>query len=1141
MADEEIDKQSWAVLQELWETPVGRRWVLKAGLGSAIALGVRLYGWPGLAPAKAAVPAKRAAGPVEATYQFRLGSLPGVSDLTLVANGARTPLADHTRASRAELRQSGGLWRTADVSALTHHASGVELPGDRPLLMTVLGRRGGDTVVVGQKWHVPASVTSRLAAATYKLSGTMAPVVGSPRRLDELGVDPYRLRRPEEAVQLGSVVGLDDAAFGLISVHPNIATIAPDAHKVTEALLTATPELDTLANHIASMQTAGRDYATYDTAVGADGKPYEITFPAAKTGPELKTTFETFALNDRDAKLKSALRSAVTVGITTVRDSKELGAVIEKPLVDERTKSSGTWIQPRGVTPLVRNQTAALKASKVDVNIKNTGLNSGTYVAANGDFANGKAPLKLYNNYVRWVSVYVQYLGKGGKNLSADPAAKFPDTPYAKSLGLLPQVFTVLGVPLWDTNTIEVELEFPKGAHAARILMCGLGADIMGGGWRQYFPENAYPGRVAPTDEVLVPALLTGILTIGMNVFALATDVDIAVAWSGIRKTIQRSSSTFKDFAELHFIFRQLFVDVGGAALSLTAAEALAASIAAGAGTYEDVKHNGHDLSNLWNIVLGLASVIPKFLFSPAAGKIAGEIALQMLELETAQKLAEALPVIGQVLAVISAVGDAATLAEVAAETIVSPWVIENEVSVRYDATITISPDGRAKTFPATARSWRLEASIEGALTLDPITGPINQGGKLQSQPLSVKVATPFGGKDIQWTVVFLDGADRQVGGGASAKLPNDDPTNPPSNVAFAISQLPATITDSTVFERSATTTYDPAAGGYTWSDKVAVTGTVHQKGVQEVTGAAVATLAGVAGMVFKQGDRFYVRGVPVAQDGKTIELGTARVKSFARRPFLLLDPFVEANDGRNHVLLEPDDESDAYHVRRVSLDPKSGDISWDPAVNLGTFALPVSDAALHSSGKVVAINTNSGRLGWIQPADTPRPQLATFVAGPGTRVGLLRSPVAVAITNPGTVLVLEAGTAQIAAFDLNGNPARYFKAEEGSERAFRIPLASAGRPLDMAVDGSDQIYVLYVTGDGDAVPDYRIDVYTKGGELFNKASSSTNVPRLAIDYWRSIFAANYDPLTDLGTATKRIDPRLGVPEPSLSRFDPTG
>jgi hypothetical protein len=48
------------------------------------------------------------------------------------------------------------------------------------------------------------------------------------------------------------------------------------------------------------------------------------------------------------------------------------------------------------------------------------------------------------------------------------------------------------------------------------------------------------------------------------------------------------------------------------------------------------------------------------------------------------------------------------------------------------------------------------------------------------------------------------------------------------------------------------------------------------------------------------------------------------------------------------------------------------------------------------------------------------------------------------------------------------------------------------------------------------------------------------NVPHLAVDYCRSIYGANYAPLTGLGTATPRIDPALGVPESSLSRFDPT-
>ena len=257
----------------------------------------------------------------------------------------------------------------------------------------------------------------------------MAAVVGSPQRLHELGIDHRSLRRARHAVQLASVGGSDDTAFGLVSVHPNIATIAPEEHKVTETLVTATAELGTLANHITSMQNAGRDYATFETAVGADGKPYEITLPASKNEPQKVTTFETFRLNESDAKLKHALKAAVSVGITTVRDSEKLGAVIDKPLVDERSKSRRTWIQPEGVTPAVRNHTTALKGSKVDINIKNTGLNSGTYVATNGNLENGKVPLTIYNNYVRWISVYVQYLGKDGKNLSLNRRVRLPSSP----------------------------------------------------------------------------------------------------------------------------------------------------------------------------------------------------------------------------------------------------------------------------------------------------------------------------------------------------------------------------------------------------------------------------------------------------------------------------------------------------------------------------------------------------------------------------------------------------------------------------------------------------------------------------------------------------------------------------------------
>jgi hypothetical protein len=1148
MTDEHLDERSWRQLKDLWETPVGRRWVLKAGLGSAVALGAELYAGPALAAARRTKAVVR-----PADLHFRLGSVPGVSDLVLVANGARMPLQRHTRTTHAALRRSAGVWRAADLSALTHHVSGLELPGDRALLMTVVGRRGDQTVVVAQTWHVPAQVTLELARTTHRLTGSMKAAIGSDQRLRALNLDPREVCLPDDVASLGTVCGSDDAAFSLVSVHPNVATVAPAQHKITEIVVTGTKELGALATHIATMQEAGRDYGRLQTAQDSNGKDVELTFPAVKDRPEVKSTFTTFELSDDD-QFKRRLKSAVKTGISTVRDDGRLGAVIAKPLDDRprnvlrgRDKpgndreptSTATWIQPEGVAPQPIAYKPALKGTAIDVKVKNTGLNFGTYVTVNGDYAKGKVPLKLYNNYVRWVSVYVQYLGKDEKNLSVDPGAKFPNTQYSKSLGLMPQVFTVLGIPLWDTNTLEVELDFPPGSHVARVLMCGLGADIHGNGWRQYFPDDAYPGKVAPTYEVLVPSILTGVVTIGLNVFALATDLEIAAVWQQIRKNRLLQE---KDSAELFFNLLEVFKKVAGREFALLASETLAAGIASGLAGYEEAEAGNRDTGNLWELLLGFGSMIPKLLFSPLAGEFFLQVALDLAEFEVAAKIIEALPIIGQVIAVLSVVGDIATLAEVAAETIVSPWVIENEVSLTYPATIEIHPDPKStggNTFPKTAKSWRLEGLVEGSLVLDPIINSFN--GAAQSDPLKVDVVAPFGGKDIQWSVVMLDGSGRQVASGVSAKQANDDPNNPFKNPKIQITQLPATIDEKTVFRRTATTTYNGAAGGYEWSEDVKVTGTSNRKGVQGVTGTAVATLAGVAGVVFEEGDHFYIRGVPVEPDGKPIELGTSTKEKFARRPFLLLDPFVQENDRRNHVLLEPDEHSDGYQIRRVSLDPRTGSISWDANSSFGTFSLPVSAAALHApSGKVVVVHTDTGRIGSVQPADTSRPQLASYRAGPGDQVGLLRSPVAVAVTNAGVVLVLESGTRQIAAFDLNGNPVRYFPSQTpGAGLEFRRKLASDGLVLDIAVDGSDQIYVLYTTGDRDTVDDYRIDVYSKQGEVFNRASSGTNVARFAVDYWRSVYGTNYDALTALGTNDKRIDPRLGVAEPSMSRLDP--
>jgi hypothetical protein len=100
--------------------------------------------------------------------------------------------------------------------------------------------------------------------------------------------------------------------------------------------------------------------------------------------------------------------------------------------------------------------------------------------------------------------------------------------------------------------------------------------------------------------------------------------------------------------------------------------------------------------------------------------------------------------------------------------------------------------------------------------------------------------------------------------------------------------------------------------------------------------------------------------------------------------------------------------------------------------------------------------------------------------------------------------------------------------------------LVSTGTYLDLGVDGAGQMYLLYYTGDGSAVGDYHIDVYSAAGAVIATHSAGVNVPRFAVDYFRSLFAANYDPLVDIATGKPHIDPAIGVIEPSISRFDPT-
>ena len=854
-----------------------------------------------------------------------------------------------------------------------------------------------------------------------------------------------------------------------------------------------------------------------------DGTPSTITIKGTTSG------FSTTQLS-KDPKFTNNARPAFQASLRQVRDTGSLGTVLDKPL-DQSPPDTSTWHQPEGIVahPTPHAPSTGL-GSGVDVQVQNPGTVHGTQVQLTGAFSGGQLPVKLFNNYVRWVWVYVQYLKADGTNLSLTPNATFPDTKHANSVGLLPQVFTVLGVPLWDTNTLDATLTFPPEATSARLLFCGLGSDAVDGGWRQYFPPDAYDANhIGPTDEILVSSLLTGIVTLGLTSFVLAMDIDAAATFAVAKKGATDEAPAIAEDVErlLRPANDAIFAEEQSA---VGAIEGLALAAAVQNLTTADA-------SNIWNTVAAIAGVIPKIIFgqllnAPMWLELAGAIEAT----EVAEKILDSIPILGVVIGVIEVLGDLATLVEAIAETATSPWVIANQIDLTYTATVTVSHDDRVTTWPHTAASWQISAKIDGATVLPSKTGTIDPDALGDNHLVIPNLTVPFGGATITWAFVMLDSEGHQVGT-ATTQLKNDDSANPPISVAFAITELPEVITAQTVFTRTDTTTFSSTVGGYIWSKTLPPNqGTVANKGVQEVTGVAIATRLGVAGIVWKQNDQYWLRGIPVAETDNTIHLGTATRQGFGARPFLLFDSLVGPNDLANHVLLEPDDTG-GYNVRRLTINPTTGDLTWDPSTSHGFFPLPVNAAALHSSGWVVAIHTDTGRVGRVLPANTSLlPPLARYTAGFGSEIGLLNSPTAVAVTNPGVVIVLEAGASQLAAFDLNGNPVRYFGTS--APAAFTLPLPQPATYLDVAVDGSAQIYVLSFRRDGSQPADYQIDVYTPNGTPLVTNSTGTNVPHIAVDYWRSIFAANYTALLD-DSGQPHIDPSLGVPEPSLSVLDP--
>jgi DNA-binding beta-propeller fold protein YncE len=187
---------------------------------------------------------------------------------------------------------------------------------------------------------------------------------------------------------------------------------------------------------------------------------------------------------------------------------------------------------------------------------------------------------------------------------------------------------------------------------------------------------------------------------------------------------------------------------------------------------------------------------------------------------------------------------------------------------------------------------------------------------------------------------------------------------------------------------------------------------------------------------------------------------------------------------------------------------------------------------AVHPAGYVAGVNTTSHKLEILRLEEEPQPDdtsvQATLKSGPGTRIGLMHSPVAVSVTPDGTILVLEAGNNRIQAFDVSANAVAYFADKTSPTMALRDPVNTAVY-LDMKVEVAGYIYVLGYSGGGMDPGDYFLDIYEPSGTWLSR-TQGLPAARIAVDYWRTVYSLNYESF---------VGPN-GLTEPSLSQWTPS-
>ena len=533
----------------------------------------------------------------------------------------------------------------------------------------------------------------------------------------------------------------------------------------------------------------------------------------------------------------------------------------------------------------------------------------------------------------------------------------------------------------------------------------------------------------------------------------------------------------------------------------------------------------------------GLAEKFGPMMLSPATSL--GKWVAEKIVEGAAERAA---PFIDIALAIINGAVTAAQLAQTTIEVLDSPFVYETDLVRTLDLTVTLLPDPRYNKFPDYHDHFTITAVYDTATSVPLLTQYLPT--TTVSDPITVEFPSVSSGGSFQIFAVFYAEDGWQSGQGNTDWMPAlSDKGTLSVNITVTTNTIP--LSGSSVYQH--VEKIEPVNGKLTWVAAAAPTATPQSappyssqgKVIQRWQSITIAQSPEMIGYCWQAIGLNLPPDNPANPPSKDALWALQNLSVLQYPPQGLSSPAVGFSQlpGAAYDIASPDDGSGnnffidstggtfdpdenkagGYHIRRLSLTHTGPGPQFGVADNqsYGRFPFPADRYAYHPQGVLFGIAADSHKLlrvpltgGSVADKDSPQ---AVLSAGEGTRPGLMKSPVALAVALDGRVLVLESGNARIQAFDLYGKPVKYFADSHDPDGSCTLSLTQhrSATYLDMAVESAGYIYVLSTTNPAKS-DQYHLDLYQPDG-TFLVTTSGVSAAAITVDLLRTIYTLNYE------------------------------